>query len=164
MKKSVVFLTFLSVFACKSSTENGLNNNVESHTVAAEMTEEERLKELERIANEERAQAASTTSMSFDKMLIDFGKIKEDTEHKASYTVKNTGKVPLIIEKVDVSCGCTTAKKPEKPIPPGGTDNIEIVFHPKIGQLDKQDKTVTVTANTDPSTEVLTIKAFVIEK
>jgi hypothetical protein len=63
-----------------------------------------------------------------------------------------------------VSCGCTTAKKPEKPILPGGTDKIEIVFHPKVGQLDKQEKTVTITANTEPSTEVLTIKAFVIEK
>ena len=163
MKKTIVLLTLLTALACNDSN-NDKKNAVGSAVAAADMTEEERLKELERIAKEESEKAASTTSMSFDKMVIDFGKIKEDTEHKASYTVRNTGKVPLIIEKVDVSCGCTTAKKPEKPILPGGMDKIEIVFHPKVGQLDKQEKTVTITANTDPSTEVLTIKAYVVEK
>jgi hypothetical protein len=163
MKKTIVLLTLLTFFACNDSNDEK-KNTVDSAVAASDMTEEERLKELERIAKEESEKAATTTSMTFDKMIIDFGKIKEDTEHKASYTVRNTGKVPLIIEKVDVSCGCTTAKKPEKPILPGGTDKIEIVFHPKVGQLDKQEKTVTITANTEPSTEVLTIKAFVIEK
>jgi hypothetical protein len=163
MKKTIVLLTLLTFFACNDSNDEK-KNTVDSAVAASDMTEEERLKELERIAKEESEKAATTTSMTFDKMIIDFGKIKEDTEHKASYTVRNTGNVPLIIEKVDVSCGCTTAKKPEKPILPGGTDKIEIVFHPKVGQLDKQEKTVTITANTEPSTEVLTIKAFVIEK
>jgi hypothetical protein len=163
MKKTIVLLTLLTFFACNDSIDEK-KSTVDSAVAASDMTEEERLKELERIAKEESEKAASTTSMTFDKMTIDLGKIKEDTEHKASYTVRNTGKVPLIIEKVDVSCGCTTAKKPEKPILPGGTDKIEIVFHPKVGQLDKQEKTVTITANTEPSTEVLTIKAFVIEK
>lgn len=163
MKKTIVLFTILTVFACNNNN-NEKKNSVDSAVAASDMTEEERLKELERIAKEESEKAASTTSMTFDKMIIDFGKIKEDTEHNASYTVRNTGKVPLIIEKVDVSCGCTTAKKPEKPILPGETDKIEIVFHPKVGQLDKQEKTVTITANTEPSTEVLTIKAFVIEK
>jgi hypothetical protein len=163
MKKTIVLLALLTFFACNDSNDEK-KSTVDSAVAASDMTEEERLKELERIAKEESEKAASTTSMTFDKMTIDFGKIKEDTEHKASYTVRNTGKVPLIIEKVDVSCGCTTAKKPEKPILPGGTDKIEIVFHPKVGQLDKQEKTVTITANTEPSTEVLTIKAFVIEK
>jgi hypothetical protein len=163
MKKTIVLLTLLTFFACNDSNDEK-KNTVDSAVAASDMTEEERLKELERIAKEESEKAATTTSMTFDKMIIDVGKIKEDTEHKASYTVRNTGKVPLIIEKVDVSCGCTTAKKPEKPILPGDTDKIEIVFHPKVGQLDKQEKTVTITANTEPSTEVLTIKAFVIEK
>ena len=163
MKKTIVLFCLLTTFACNVSDDEK-KKSVDSAVAASDMTEEERLKELDRIAKEEMEKAASTTSMSFDKMIIDFGKIKEDTEHKASYTVRNTGDVPLIIDKVDVSCGCTTAKKPEKPILPGGTDKIEIVFHPKVGQLDKQEKTVTITANTEPSTEVLTIKAFVVEK
>jgi hypothetical protein len=77
--------------------------------------------------------------------------------------VTNTGKNPLIIDKVDVSGGCTTAEKPEKPILPGKSDKISVVFHPKPGQLNEQKKTITVTANTEPKIVVLDIQAFVNE-
>ena len=103
------------------------------------------------------------TTMTFDKLNHNFGKLIEDSENKVTYKVTNSGANPLIIEKVDVSCGCTTAKKPEKPIAPGKSDKIEIVFHPKVGQLNEQKKTVTVTANTDPKIVVLNIEAFVKE-
>ena len=44
-------------------------------------------------------------------MEYDFGKVKEDTDNPAVFKVTNTGKNPLVIEKVSTSCGCTTAKK-----------------------------------------------------
>jgi len=104
------------------------------------------------------------TTMKFDRMAHDYGKIKADTDNKTSFTVTNTGKNPLIIETVKAACGCTTPKKPEKPIMPGKSDKIEVVFHPKENQLDKQKKTVRVIANTDPPETVLTISAFVEKK
>jgi len=104
------------------------------------------------------------TTMKFDRMAHDYGKIKVDTDNKTSFTVTNTGKNPLIIETVKATCGCTTPKKPEKPIMPGESDKIEVVFHPKENQLDKQKKTVRVIANTEPSETVLTISAFVEKK
>ena len=91
-------------------------------------------------------------------------KIIVDTDNKAFFTVTNTGKKPLIIENVSASCGCTTPKKPEKPIPPGKSDRIEVGFHPRDGQLDAQEKSITVSANTDSKMEVLKIKAFVLPK
>jgi hypothetical protein len=100
----------------------------------------------------------------FDKMEHDFGKVKVDTDNKTVFYVTNTGKKPLIIEGVSASCGCTTPTKPEQAIQPGKKDKIEVVFHPKPGQLKEQSKTVTVTANTDPKMVVLNIKAFVEEK
>jgi hypothetical protein len=102
--------------------------------------------------------------MTFDKKTIDFGKVKEDSENKAVFTVTNTGNQPLKIEKVDVSCGCTTAKKPENEIAPGMSDQIEVIFHPKIGQLKEQEKSITIFANIQEETQVLFIKAFVEEK
>ena len=104
------------------------------------------------------------TTMKFDKMVHDYGKVKEDTDNKTSFTVTNTGKNPLIIESVKGNCGCTVPKKPEKPIMPGKSDKIEVVFHPKKGQLGDQPKTVRVVANTESSPEVLKITAFVEEK
>jgi hypothetical protein len=69
-----------------------------------------------------------------------------------------------VIEKVSASCGCTTPSKPEKPIQPGKSDEITVVFHPKVNQLGQQNKTVTVIANTDPKMEVLNISAMVVKK
>lgn len=171
MKKIfVASLSILTIYACSndSATIESKNGEVAS-TIAANGNNEEELKaSLAEIEKEEqdrlKKEASSITSMTFDKITQNFGKIKEDTENKASFTVTNTGKNPLIIEKVDVSCGCTTAQKPEKPILPGKSDKIEIVFHPKVGQLNEQKKTVTVTANTDPKIVVLNIEAFVTKK
>jgi hypothetical protein len=44
---------------------------------------------------------------------------------------------------------------------PGKTGKIDIVFHPKVDQLNEQKKTVTVTANTAPKIAILNIEAFV---
>jgi hypothetical protein len=168
MKKIVVVsLTLIVLSACGNDTSTIESKNGEvSSSIAANGGNEAELKaslaeieteEKERIAQE----LASVTSMTFDKLTQNFGRIKEDTDNYASFIVTNTGKNPLIIEKVDVSCGCTTAQKPEKPIMPGKTGKIDIVFHPKVDQLNEQKKTVTVTANTAPKIAILNIEAFV---
>lgn len=159
----IVCLGVVSLSACSDSDETH-DGEVVSTLAASGTSEEELQASLKEIEAEEKALAATTTTMSFDKLTHDFGKIKEDSENNVSFVVTNTGKNPLIIEKVDVSCGCTTANKPEKPIAPGKSDKIEIVFHPKIGQLNDQHKTITVTANTETVVQVLNIKAFVLKK
>jgi hypothetical protein len=166
MKRKVIFIaTILLLSACSSESKNGTYQS----TVAANPATEAELKaSLQEIEAEEQArlkeEMATKTTMEFESLTHDFGNILEDSENRASYVVKNTGKNPLIIDKVEVSCGCTTASKPEKPILPGKTDKIEIVFHPKVGQLNQQEKTVTVTANTEPKTAVLVLKANVQKK
>lgn len=149
------------LFSCGNKQKNLSDNDVQSVVAANGSSEAELRKALQEIEKEEQELLKSVTSMQFDKINYNFGKLKEDTDNKVSYTVTNTGKNPLIIEKVDVSCGCTTARKPEKPIAPGKSDVIEVVFHPKPGQLGEQKKTVTVTANTDPKIVVLNFEAFV---
>lgn len=170
--KKILFVTLgLSlVYSCSNnSTEIEAKDGEVSSSIAADGGNEADLKaSLAKIEKEEQErvmqETTNLTTMTFDKITQNFGTIKEDTENKASYIVTNTGKNPLIIDKVDVSCGCTTAQKPEKPIPPGKSDKIEIIFHPKVGQLNEQKKTITVTANTDPKIVVLNIEAFVKPK
>jgi molybdopterin-biosynthesis enzyme MoeA-like protein len=166
MKRKVIFIaTILLLSACSSESKNG---TYQSSVAANSATEAELKASLQEIEAEEQArlkeEMATNTTMEFESLTHDFGKILEDSENRASYVVKNTGKNPLIIDKVEVSCGCTTASKPEKPILPGKTDKIEIVFHPKVGQLNQQEKTVTVTANTEPKTAVLLLRANVQKK
>lgn len=168
--KKLTFLvcSILLVTACESGKKiESQDGEIGSSIVAGGESEEELKKSLEEAQKEEeelaKAEAASSTTMSFDKLLHDFGNVKVDTDNKATFVVTNTGKNPLIIEDVSVSCGCTTAEKPEKPIAPGKSDKISVVFHPKPGQLNEQKKSIAITANTLPKVVALDIKAFVKE-
>lgn len=117
--------------------------------------------ERKRLEAEERKLAETMTSLVFDKEMHDFGEVKAETDVYTTFKVTNTGKRPLIIENVSASCGCTTPKKPEKPIPPGASDVIEVKFKSKPGQVNEITKTVTVTANTKEKTHQVKIRAFV---
>jgi hypothetical protein len=79
------------------------------------------------------------------------------------FEVSNTGNHPLVISDVQASCGCTTPQKPEKPIPPGKSDVIKVHFKPSSKSVDGKpvEKTITVTANTEPKITVIRINAIV---
>ncbi len=168
MKKSIInFTSILILSGCGGSNDANLKpqeGEVVSAIAADNGNEATRKAELEKIKKEKLSKEFNMTTMTFDKTTIDFGKVKEDSENKAVFTVTNTGNQPLKIDKVDVSCGCTTAKKPENAIPPGKSDQIEVIFHPKIGQLKEQEKSITVFANIQDEMQILFIKAFVEEK
>ena len=149
------------LFACTERPTDFQKKDFSSTIIADDPSEDEFQKEL---SESELNNNSNITSMRFDKIVYDYGKIIVDTDNKAFFTVTNTGDKPLIIENVSASCGCTTPKKPEKPIAPGKSDRIEVIFHPKDGQLDAQEKTITVFANTDSKIEVLKIMAFVFPK
>lgn len=102
------------------------------------------------------------TTIVFEEMDYDFGKIDQNTENKKMFKFTNTGKEALVIENAKGSCGCTVPKYPKKPIQPGETGEIEVVYKPGK-QKGVQNKTVTLTANTEPSNTILKIKADVQE-
>jgi hypothetical protein len=159
MKIIYFTISFLLIASCTN------NNSIQVEqkegdvvsSISSGQTEEEIKKELAEIESER----GSITTLSFNEIEHDYGTVKANSDNKTEFIVTNTGDKPLIIEKVDASCGCTTPKKPEKPILPGQSDVIEVIFHPKEGQLNEQKKTITVTANTEPRLTLLTIKAFV---
>ena len=170
--KYILGLSLLSAMAtsCGSegtNVEDHRNDEVVSTVAAGGESEEELEKRLEKIRQEEeekeRAARENMTTMSFDRMFHDFGNVKAEVENTTTFKVTNTGNKPLIIEDVSASCGCTTPQKPTDPILPGGSDVITVTFTSKPGQLNEQNKTVTVTANTDPKVQVLKIRAFVKE-
>jgi archaellum component FlaG (FlaF/FlaG flagellin family) len=158
--KILYFLLSVLFLVTSCSNEDTSKKEVVSSIVDEDQSEED-LKaqsEEEKILKEA---SENLTTMSFDKLEHNFGKIEEESENQTVFYVTNTGKKPLVIDNVSASCGCTTPTKPEQPIMPGKKDKIEVVFHPKPGQLNEQEKTVTVVANTDPKMVVLKIKAFV---
>lgn len=90
----------------------------------------------------------STTVLLIDSV-YNFGTIKEGDKITHSFTFKNTGTKPLIITEAHASCGCTVPEKPEKPIAPGETGIIKVVFN-SSGKSGHQEKSITVNSNAKP--------------
>jgi len=168
--KTIIPLAFAAILtscgdASTTEVQSHEGENIISTITAGSQSEQELEESLAEIKQEEEKRLAeemsNRTTLSFDKLKHDFGDVGTTSENTTVFTVTNTGDVPLIIEEVSASCGCTTPIKPEGPIAPGASDVIEVTFAPKPGQLNEIKKTVTVRANTMDKVHMLEIRAFV---
>lgn len=75
---------------------------------------------------------ATAQTISFDKTTFDYGTVKSGSDGQRIFTVKNTGDKPLIISKVQASCGCTTPVWSQDPIMPGKTTQLKVGYDTKI--------------------------------
>lgn len=100
--------------------------------------------------------------MEFAYTHLDLGRIVQGSKVDSVYVLKNTGGSPLVITDVRGSCGCTVGKDwPKQPVAPGARARITVSFDSE-GRSGRQDKTVTVVANTSPPSTVLTLTAQVV--
>jgi hypothetical protein len=102
-------------------------------------------------------------SISFDKKEYDFGTVNEGDIVETSYLVTNSGKTDLVITNAQASCGCTVPVWPKNPIKPGATGEVKVKFNTS-GKPNRQQKTITLTTNTESGREVLTLKGSVTPK
>lgn len=102
----------------------------------------------------------SAQTISFDKTTYDYGTVKTGADGHRFFTVKNTGDKPLIISKVQASCGCTTPEWSQDPIMPGKTAQLKVGYNTTIAG--PFTKIIEVYSN-DPenSRSVITIKGTV---
>ena len=101
------------------------------------------------------------TKLNFSETEHDFGKVKEGDTLSYTFIATNTGTEPMFIYKVSGgSCDCVGSVSSSDVIAPGAVNNITVYFK-TLGKKGKQVKTFVVTANTDPSESILTIKADV---
>jgi len=108
--------------------------------------------------------AGPLTTLEFTESTFDFGEVMEGDKVNHKYQFTNTGSEPLIISNAKGSCGCTVPNWPRNPIAPGETAEIDVTFDSKgKGKVggNLQSKRVTITANTDPANNYLTIKGKV---
>lgn len=105
---------------------------------------------------------AKVPVFNFEETNYDFGSIKSGDVVKYEYKFTNTGEGDLLITEAQGSCGCTVPEYPKKPIPPGESGVIKVTFS-SSGMSGQVAKTVTILANTIPSTKVLTISGEVIK-
>jgi hypothetical protein len=64
----------------------------------------------------------------FKATSYDFGKVKQGDVVTHEFTFRNEGGVPLVIDRVETTCGCTTAPVSDKKIGPGKEGRIKAIF------------------------------------
>lgn len=112
-------------------------------------------------SNAEGSMPVEAAEIKFKETEHNFGTVTAGDTVRHTFSFTNTGKGPLVIATATASCGCTVPDYPREPIAPGGTGEIAVVFNTS-GKLGEQNKTVTVTANTNPSNTELLLKGKVL--
>ena len=100
----------------------------------------------------------TTDNLAFTADSHDFGNLAEGGAADYVFQFKNTGKEPVVIQKVQASCGCTTPDWSKDPILPGKTGMVKASYGTQ-GRPGPFTKTLTVMSNA--GTKVLTIKGNV---
>lgn len=146
MKTGIFILTTLIVFAC--------NNKSKTNGTPVDMINNPST------ANNPTAEPSEHPVMTFEKMEHNFGDIMEGASVETTFKFKNTGKADLLIDRCDVSCGCTVPSFPRQPIKPGEEGEIKVQFN-SSGKSGKNNKNVTVISNVKEKQVVLKFEANV---
>ena len=98
--------------------------------------------------------------IKFTETVIDYGIIENGENGNRIFKFKNTGNSPLIFTRIFSSCGCTIPKKPEKPVFPGESGEIEVNYDTKRTGIFQ--KAITVRSNAKTANVILRIKGEVL--
>lgn len=105
--------------------------------------------------------AQKAPQIKFAQQSHDFGTFSESKKTvSTTFTFKNTGKAPLVINRVVASCGCTTPEWSKEPIAPGGSGFVKATYN-AVGRPGAFNKTITVFTNSSEGSVPLTIKGVV---
>lgn len=107
--------------------------------------------------------SVNVAKMYFEEPIFDFGEVDEGAVVVHEFKFTNNGKVPLVIQNANSTCGCTIPDWPKEMIAPGKSGVIKVEFDTK-GKPDFQEKPVTITANTYPSMTKVFLKGMVHKK
>ena len=87
---------------------------------------------FEPMDNQKQANARYTklTTVEVKNAKLNVGKIDVDEAHlaKANSVLYNTGEETLIIDRVEVSCHCSSGEIPKRPIQPGDSAVIQVLY------------------------------------
>lgn len=105
--------------------------------------------------------AAQKAVITFATKTHDFGQITEEGGNVSRvFEFTNTGNAPLVIQRVNASCGCTTPEWTQTPVEPGKKGKITATYNP-MGRPGAFTKEVYVYSNASNEMERLTISGNV---
>lgn len=100
---------------------------------------------------------AKPAEFKFEKETFDFGSIPLNKPATVEFKFTNIGDQPLIISKVESTCGCTVPEYTQTPVKKGATGIIKVTYNPGATPLPFV-KAITITSNAKTTTKVLYIK------
>lgn len=105
----------------------------------------------------------SSAAITFKEKSIDFGDITQGDKVSHTFQFTNTGKAPLIISNVAVTCGCTATNWPKEPVAPGKTSEISVSFN-SAGKMGAQNSVIRVYSNASEPIEKISLISNVLPK
>lgn len=102
-----------------------------------------------------------TARIAFREYEHFFGKVNEGEKVAYIFKFDNKGNSNLVLQSVSTTCGCTVPKYDRKPVEPGKSGTLEVVFDTS-GRNGIQTKTVTVKSNAKTPVVILKITAEVV--
>ena len=105
---------------------------------------------------------AQKPEVNFNKSEHDYGSVKEEIEVALSeFEFTNTGKTPVVIQRVVTSCGCAAPSYTREPVLPGKSGKVKVAYN-TIRRPGTFRKSVRVYTNVPDTVYTLTIKGNVI--
>ncbi len=104
---------------------------------------------------------AQNSEFKFETETHDFGKIPQGTPVTYEFIFENIGTEPLIINKVESTCGCTVPEYTKTPVKPGEQGKISVTFN--AAQATPFSKMVTIRSNAKTPVKALYIKGTVVK-
>jgi hypothetical protein len=97
-------------------------------------------------------QSTAADPLSLKEDIYDFGTIPQGKPVFHFFEIANNGSVPLKLENVQASCGCTTPEWNKEPVAAGGTDKIKVGYNAAV-EGDFQ-KFITITYNGNQTKQI----------
>lgn len=98
----------------------------------------------------------------FEAEMYDFGKIPLNKPSTYIFNFTNIGDTPLIISKVETTCGCAVSEYTQTPVKKGEKGFVKVTITPTGAAL-PFNKAITLTSNARTTTKVLYIKGISVE-
>ena len=108
---------------------------------------------------------AGKALLKLDHTSHDFGEVPRkggDIEH--AFPFENDGDAPLVIVRAQTSCTCLKVSYPKRPVAPGASDTIRIVYEPHKSEPGSFNKLVQIFSNAENGREILTGQGFSIDE
>ncbi|UOQ96176.1 DUF1573 domain-containing protein [Hymenobacter sp. 5317J-9] len=106
------------------------------------------------------AQLAASPHLVLAQTSHDFGKMEAGQQPTARIVVKNTGKTELVLGALTSSCYCVGYKASPKPIAPGQSAVVELLYSQR--QLGQVSDVVTIASNDVSGDAKITLRATIV--